>query len=325
MDQHEVDSAPQESKVGAFRASSQTSPQIVTPNSSKGIALSVMASCLFGGLYYYSTLLTPLDGEDIFAWRMIFTVPFILLGVHLMGEGHRVRLIFQRLARDPVLGLVLIASSAFLGLQLWLFMWAPLHDKALEVSLGYFMLPLTMVLTGRLVYGERLSGWQKLGTAAASIGVAHEVLRVGGFPIEALTVALGYPIYFVLRKRFQTNHVGGLWFDLVLLLPVAGVIAWMGPMNAALLSEHSQLLWLVPLLGLISAAALMAYMASNRLLSFGLFGLLGYVEPVLLLLVALILGDLIQPDEYLTYIPIWLAVGCLVAEGVQHLIRRRPS
>jgi chloramphenicol-sensitive protein RarD len=69
----------------------------------------------------------------------------------------------------------------------------------------------------------------------------------------------------------------------------------------------------------------MAYMASNRLLSFGLFGLLGYVEPVLLLLVALILGDLIQPDEYLTYIPIWLAVGCLVAEGVQHLIRRRPS
>ncbi len=294
-------------------------------NSSKGIFLSVVASCLFGGLYYYSTLLAPLQGEDIFAWRMIFTVPFILLGVHLMGEGYRVAAIFQRLIREPLLGLVLVASSAFLGLQLWLFMWAPLHDKALEVSLGYFMLPLTMVLTGRLAYGEQLSGWQKLATAAALVGVTHEVFRVGGFPIEALTVALGYPVYFVLRKRFQTNHVGGLWFDLVLLLPIAIAIAWMGPMDETLLSAHPKLFWLIPLLGLISAAALMAYMVSNRLLSFGLFGLLGYVEPVLLLLVAFVLGDLLQPEEYLTYVPIWLAVGCLVVEGTLHLVRKRSS
>jgi chloramphenicol-sensitive protein RarD len=36
--------------------------------------------------------------------------------------------------------------------QLWLFMWAPINDHGLGVSLGYFLLPLTLVLTGRLVF-----------------------------------------------------------------------------------------------------------------------------------------------------------------------------
>ena len=38
--------------------------------------------------------------------------------------------------------LALLTSSALVGVQLWLFMWAPLHGRALPVSLGYFLLPL---------------------------------------------------------------------------------------------------------------------------------------------------------------------------------------
>jgi chloramphenicol-sensitive protein RarD len=51
----------------------------------------------------------------------------------------------------------MVVSSALLGVQLWLFMWAPLNGRSLDVSVGYFLLPLTMVLTGRLVYGANNS------------------------------------------------------------------------------------------------------------------------------------------------------------------------
>ena len=40
----------------------------------KGVALSIASSCLFAGLYYHATLLIPLDGEDIFGWRMLLTL-----------------------------------------------------------------------------------------------------------------------------------------------------------------------------------------------------------------------------------------------------------
>nr|MBC6627132.1 EamA family transporter RarD [Pseudomonas sp.] len=80
---------------------------------------------------------------------------------------------------------------------------------------------------------------------------------------------------------------------------------------------------LIPILGLISASALVSYIIASRLLAFSLFGLLSYVEPVLLLVVALLLGEGIKAGQWLTYIPIWIAVMVLVFEGFKHLVRQR--
>jgi len=44
---------------------------------------------------------------------------------------------------------------------------------------------------------------------------------------------------------------------------------------------------------------------------------------VLLVGVALLLGETIGPDQWLTYLPIWAAVLVLVLEGVKHLLRQR--
>ncbi|MEG1041324.1 MAG: EamA family transporter RarD, partial [Pseudomonas sp.] len=62
---------------------------------------------------------------------------------------------------------------------------------------------------------------------------------------------------------------------------------------------------------------------ASRLLPFSLFGLLSYVEPVLLLGVALLLGESIKAGEWLTYLPIWLAVLVLILEGIKHLLRHQ--
>jgi chloramphenicol-sensitive protein RarD len=290
---------------------------------SKGVSLSITASVLFGVLYYYSTLLVPLDGQDIFAWRMIFTIPFMIGFVALIGDNHMVKAITNRVIAEPRLIPILFASSAFLGFQLWLFLWAPGANKAMEVSLGYFMLPLTMVLSGRVFFKEKLSKWQTLAAVSAFIGVTHELIRVGSFSTEALAVALGYPVYFLVRKKFGIDNIGGLWFDLVLLIPVAVWFAVTGDVSIAFLQEAPRFLWLLPVLGLLSACALMAYILSVRHLSFGLFGLLGYVEPVLLLFVALLLGETISGAEFFTYGPIWLAVGFLVIEGALFLSRKK--
>lgn len=288
----------------------------------KGVALSLTASVLFGVMYYYTSLMHPLSGEQVFAWRMVFTVPLMTLFMLAMGAGGQIRAIGRRLGEEPRLWLVLPLSSALLGVQLWLFLWAPLHDMALDVSIGYFMLPLTMLLTGRLVYRDRLSPAQKMAALSAAVGVVHGIYQAGGFSWAASLVALGYPLYFVLRRRFGTDCLGGLWFDILLTLPVACwfLLSAEGPVSAAL-DGRPVLYLLIPVLGLISALALAAYILASRHLELSLFGLLGYVEPVLLVLVALLLGERIADGQWLTYLPIWLAVALLAAEGVYGLIR----
>jgi chloramphenicol-sensitive protein RarD len=292
---------------------------------SKGVVLSVAASVLFAVMYYFTSLLAPLSGLEIFGWRMLLTVPCMTVFMVVSGEWRQVWQLLRLLAGKPRLIGGIVLSSVLLGVQLWLFMWAPLNGRSLDVSLGYFLLPLTMVLTGRLVYGEKLSRLQLIAVVFAAIGVLNELYQVGGFSWATLLVIIGYPIYFVLRKRLGTDQLGGLWLDMALMLPVALWFVQSGEQGFAVLDAHKGLYGLIPMLGLISASALVCYIIASRLLAFSLFGLLSYVEPVLLLGVALLLGESIGPGEWLTYIPIWLAVMVLVFEGFKHLVRQRRA
>jgi chloramphenicol-sensitive protein RarD len=282
-----------------------------------------MASCLFAVMYFYTSLMQPLDGEEIFGWRTLLTLPCLTVFMLVAKDWHRVPELLGRIRRTPVLLLGMIGTSWLMGIQLWLFLWAPLHGRSLDVSMGYFLLPLTMVLTGFLVYRERLSRLQKVAVLCAAAGVGHELYLHGSFAWETLVVMVGYPIYFVLRRRCRTDHLGGLWCDMCLLLPWAVYFVVQGPSSTQALVDRPALYGLIPLLGLISASALIAYVLASRLLPFSLFGLLGYIEPVLLVGVALLLGESIGPDQWWTYLPIWAAVLILVLEGIRHLLRQR--
>lgn len=289
----------------------------------KGVALSVLASITFGVLYFYTQFLQPLDSEETFAWRMLSTLPFITLFMWWSGDLKHVAEIFRRVLQQPLLLLWLLISSFLCTTQLWLFLWGPINGRGLEVSLGYFLLPLVMVLVGCVLYKEKLSSWQMLAVALAVLGVGHEIWRIGSVAWETVYVALAYPLYFFLRRQFKTDNLGGFWWDLFLILPVAFYLGFVYSDSMALLLNYSHLIWAVLGLGFLSALGLGSYILASRYLPFVIFGLLSYLEPVLLAFASMMLGERVEADEWLTYIPIWLAVLLLVIEGVLHVLKQK--
>jgi len=291
----------------------------------RGIALSVAATTLFALLSVYTRALRPLDGLDIFAWRIVWTVPGALLLVALRGRSAQMLQLMGAAVREPLRGLMLLLASGLLGTQLWLFMWAPLHGRMLEVSLGYFLLPLTMVLVGRFYYRERLVPLQWLAVACAAVGVAHELWVTHAFSWPTLVVAIGYPPYFVLRRKLGGDSLVTFAVEVLLLLPAAvPVIAMSAGAQAAL---QRPLLWalLLPGLGVLSTIALASYLKASRMLPMALFGILGYVEPVLLVLFSVaFLGESLSAQQLGTYVPIWIAVVVTAVHSVL-LLRMRDG
>lgn len=291
---------------------------------SLGVAYSLAAAALFAILYYYATLLHPMSGEQVFGWRMALTVPFAAAFLLLTGQWNLVTDILRRLRREPLLWLALPVSAALLGVQLWLFMWAPLNGRALDASLGYFLLPLTLVATGRLVFREPLSRLKLVACLVAALGVANELLVAQGVSWPAFVVCLGYPLYFSLRRWLRTDNQGGMLIDMAL----AGVVGlgFIGhPADLATLTLPQLLL--IGELGAMSATALGLMITASQRLDLALFGLLSYVEPILLVVVSLLLGERIEGARWLTYGAIWLAVSLVAWEGCRALIhdrRRRP-
>ena len=211
-----------------------------------------------------------------------------------------------------------------MGVQWLLFVWAPLAGRMLDVSLGYFLLPLAMVLVGRLFYGERLRPLQRLAVGCALLGVAHELWLTQAFSWVTLVAALGYPPYFMLRRWMKLDALSGFVLEMLVLAPLGiWLIHAYGP--PALFTQAPQLWWLLPGLGLLSALAFGAMMAASRLLPLGLFGILSYVEPVLLFGVAvLFLGETFAPQQLWTYLPIWLAV-LLIGWDSARLLRKQAQ
>ncbi len=292
---------------------------------SRGVAVSVGSSISFGLIYFLTPLLHPMSGEAVWAMRALVAVPFLTI-VLLASRDWRLAAEFgHRMRRKPLLALGALASAALLSAQLWVFAWAPLNGRAMQVALGYFLLPLVLVVVGRFLYKDRMVWWQWAAAGTALVGVIYEVIRIGGVSWETLLVALGYPLYFVLRRSMGTGHVGGMWWDFAIMFPFAVAVTIWSFTDGSWLASNPALWWAAPSISLFAAFALLLYMVASRLLSMSMFGLLSYVEPAMLLVASLLIGERIAPGEWFTYGAIWAAVLILVAGGAAEVLRgRRP-
>lgn len=289
-----------------------------------GVGASLGASVLFALLSYWATLLTPLSGGAVLGWRIVTSLPVTLVTIHVLGMGDQLGTALRRL-RNPKVLLGTIVAAAILSVQWWLFMWAPANGRALQVSLGFFVLPIIMVVVGRFGFGERLSRPQRISVVLACLGAVGYVFAAGTVSWEVLVIAIGFTIYFSLRRLLGTADAGGTFCDVLFMLPVGIWFLFTSAPPAESWAVNPHLWWAVPGLGLISGVATVAYFWAAELLPFGLFGLLSYVEPVLLVFVALLIGSPFAPIELLGYIPIWLAVVVLAAEAAMRLRVRRSA
>lgn len=288
---------------------------------SRGVLVSVGSSLAFGLIYFLTPMLAPLSGEGVWAIRAMISVPFLALVLVALRSWRLAAEIGERIRRTPWLLVGVFTSGVLLAAQLWLFSWAPLNGRAMQVALGYFLLPLVLVVVGRVLYRDRMVWWQWVAAAVAAIGVAHEIWRIGGVSWETLLVALGYPAYFVLRRALGTHHLGGMWWELAVMFPfaVAGTVVEVVLHNP--FAANPALWWAAPGISMFAALALVLYVLASRLLALSLFGLLSYLEPTLLVVAAVLIGERLAPGEWITYGAIWLAVLILVIGGVVSLVR----
>lgn len=286
----------------------------------KGVLFSLTASFLFGCLYYLAIHLKPLTGESIFGIRMVLTLPCLFLALLLFKKWDEFSLFLQRLKCEPKLFLLILTTSTIVGGQMWLFLWAPNSGKAIEVSMGYLLMPIVMVAFGKIVYKEPLSRNKWLAIIFAFIGVVSNIMLAGKLSLESVFVCTGYPIYFYLRRKFDLSHLHSFVFEIAFLIPVA--IYFISKTDIQAVQQVNPHIYIfIALLGIISGAALISYTLASTILPFNLLGLLGYVEPCVMLLISFLIGEKLNPNAYILMSCLLIAVLLLILDGIQAVRR----
>lgn len=266
-------------------------------------------------------MLAPASAESIWGIRNLVTIPIIVLALLALRQWELVAQIWQRIRQKPILLLPILVCGFLVSAQLWLFSWAPLNGRGLQVALGYFLLPLVLVVIGRLLYKDTLLWWHWLAAGIAAVGVVFEFVRVGSISWETMLVAFGYPVYFVLRRAINMNHIGGMFWEFLLFAPLALVFVVREMANGYTMTANPSLYWFAPLFGAWTGVALVCYLLASRYLAISIFGLLSYLEPALLVVASILIGERIAPEEWPMYITVWVAVAVIIAGGAVQVAR----
>lgn len=281
----------------------------------KGILISLLASFLFGYMYYFSTLLKPLSGTDIFGYRMIFTFPFVVFAVLMFKQKNALIERLKHIKNQPYFAFSYLFCGALMGFQMWLFLWAPNNGSSLSVSFGYLLLPIVMVAAGRLIFKERISTFKFIAVLIATLGVISNIVLKGGLSWEAIVICIGYTTYFSVRKALKNTDLASFCLEMVSLMPISVYFALQT--DFALVEQSNSAIWgLLILLGLISGTALIAYVIASNKLPMNLLGLLGYVETIMMLFVSFFIGEKIDAQSYPLFICLILSMSLVIIDGL---------
>ncbi|HDL5008079.1 TPA: EamA family transporter RarD [Mannheimia haemolytica] len=276
----------------------------------KGILASLAANVLFGAVYYFAILLRPLEGEAMFGFRIVVVIPFILLAIILFKQQSAFADLLQKIRQNPPLVLVILLLALNTGVQLWLFLWAPNHGQALQVSFGYLLLPIVAVALGKMVFKEHFTRLKWLSLLFAVIGVGSSLFFNSTISWATWVAGLGYPLYITLRCYFQINTLATFFVELLLVLPVALYYLSQVEMTP-IVAENPQIYFYLGLLGLVSGSAFILYILSSNLLPINVLGLLGYVEPLVMLLISFAIGEKLDANSYILMVCLLVSIGLL--------------
>jgi len=289
-----------------------------------GVLFALAAYGAWGFFPLYFRLFEGIPSLEILLHRSAWSVPFLLL---LVALGGRWRSILPVLRQGRTL-LPLLASAALLAGNWLVFIWAIQVGRVLECSLGYYINPLVSVALGVTVLGERLSRAQFGAILLAAAGVAVLAWEGDRFPWVALTLALSFGLYGLLRKTMALGAAEGLLAETALLLPFAlGGIVWLAATGEGHFGLGSlEIDLLLASTGVVTATPLILFAAAARRLTLSSVGMFQYIAPTMQFLMAVFLfGEAFTPAYAVTFALIWAAVALYLFENWRRLRRtRRP-
>ena len=247
--------------------------------------LAAAASYLTWGLFpLYFRALRDVPPPEVLSNRIVWSVLFMAVLITALRRWGDV----ARQLGVPGTLPTLAASAVLISTNWLVYIWAVGTGHVLEASLGYFVNPLVTVLLGVVFLGEPLSGRQKLAIGLATAGVLALMIHVGRPPWVALTLAVTFGLYGLLRKRAQVDSTTGLLAEVTLPLAFAwlGWQGWQGKLHYGITAWTTVLLTAS---GVITAVPLILFAIGVRRLRLSTIGLLQYLNPTMQFAIAVFL------------------------------------
>ncbi|WP_341862626.1 EamA family transporter RarD [Gymnodinialimonas sp. 57CJ19] len=273
-----------------------------------GYAYAVSAYFLWGGLPIYLKALSHLPAMEVVAHRVIWSLPII--GVLILITGRTADL--KVALRSPRMLAMGALTALFISINWGIYIWAIANERTLDGALGYYINPLATVFLGAVLLGDRLGRLQWTAVGLAALAVIILTIEEGGLPWVALGLMLSWVAYAFCKRQLPIGPNQGFFLEVAILcVPAFAYVAWMGATGqGSFMAGVASDTWLLMGCGLVTAVPLIFYVNGAKLLRLSTIGILQYIAPTLIFLVAVFLFDEpFGPARMIAFPMIWAALA----------------
>lgn len=285
----------------------------------KGIWYGIAAYAMWGFFPIYWKLLHEIPAIQLLGHRIVWS--FLLLAAFILltkqaGDFRSVAFNRRTLGIYTIAGVLLSAN--------WLiYVWSVNAGFIVETSLGYFINPLLSVLFGVIFLRERLRLAQWVPVIIAAIGVTYLTVAYGRPPWIALSLAVTFGLYGLVKKLSPLGSVYGLTLETGIVFPIA--LLYLIVVQAGGAGEFLRDGFTIDLLligaGVVTTIPLLMFASAAKQIPLNMIGVLQYFAPTIQFLIGVFIYK--EPFDHTRLIGfgiVWLA---LIIFWVENFIAHR--
>lgn len=299
------------------------SPPSENTDTPQGFGFAVSAYVMWGVLPLYLKAVSHIPALEVVAHRVIWSVPLaagLLIVLRRTGD-------LRAALRSPRTLAMACLTAALITVNWLIYVWAVTTGHALDAALGYYINPLFSVFLGAVLLRERLDRAQIAAIGLAAAAVVVLTVEAGGLPWAALGLMLSWGFYALFKRSLPVGPNQGFLLEvLILLIPALGYVGYLGATGSGHFAVSAGDTALLLGCGVITAVPLITYANGAKLLRLSTIGILQYIAPTMIFLVAVLVFDEPMGRARMIAFPmIWAALVIYSISMLRQSRRRRAG
>lgn len=273
----------------------------------RGFGFALGAYVFWGFLPLYLKAIDHIPAVEVVAHRVLWSVPVAGLVLVLLRRTGDI----GRVLRDPRALAMGCVTAALVSINWGVYVWAIAVERTLDAALGYYINPLFSVFLGSVLLGERLLRLQWVAVGLAAVGVAILTYFNGSLPWPALVLTTSWGFYAYFKRSLPIGPNQGFLLEVLILSPLAlGYLAWLWTQGGGHFVPMSLDMWLLMGCGIVTAVPLLLYANGAKGLRLTTIGIMQYIAPTMIMLVALfVFGEPFGQARAIAFPIIWAALA----------------
>lgn len=292
-----------------------------TSRAAAGVSSMVIANLVLGSSVLYWHALSRIPATTLLGHRILISLATLGVTIVVLRRTKPIR---EAVTDRRVLATHL-TSAVLIGVNWLTFIWASIHGRVIEASLGYLVAPAVTIGVGLLVLRERVSWLRGAALSLCLLGITLLIARSGElYWWVFVTIGAAWGLYGAIQKLSPTDPVTGLTLETgILAIGVALTAAVSSVSLAPGPKAHFSDYLTLALCGLVSVTPLWLFSFGAKVTTMTVAGFTQYLNPTAQLVIALtVYRQIPSGNTFLCFTLVWLSLISLVLEAALRDRRR---